>query len=67
MLVEREAYRASGGHAAIRSLIHDGIQLARLFRRKGFMTDLVPGEHLASCRMYARLRRGLGRLCQERP
>ena len=53
MLVEREAYRASGGHAAIRSLIHDGIQLARLFRRRGFMTDLVPGEGLASCRMYA--------------
>jgi hypothetical protein len=55
MLVEREAYRASGGHAAIHSRIHDGIQLARLFRRKGFMTDLVPGETLASCRMYARL------------
>ncbi len=54
MLVEREAYRASGGHAAIRSLIHDGIQLAHLFRRKGFMTDLVPGEELASCRMYTR-------------
>jgi cellulose synthase/poly-beta-1,6-N-acetylglucosamine synthase-like glycosyltransferase len=54
MLAEREAYGASGGHAAIRSLIHDGIQLARLFRRKGFMTDLLPGETLASCRMYAR-------------
>jgi hypothetical protein len=54
MLVEREAYRASGGHAAIHARIHDGIQLARLFRRKGFMTDLVPGESLASCRMYAR-------------
>ena len=53
MLVEREAYRASGGHAAIRSHIHDGIKLARLFRRKGFMTDLLPGEGLASCRMYA--------------
>jgi cellulose synthase/poly-beta-1,6-N-acetylglucosamine synthase-like glycosyltransferase len=54
MLVEREAYRASGGHAAIRSRIHDGIQLARLLRRAGFMTDLVPGASLASCRMYAR-------------
>ncbi len=54
MFVEREAYRASGGHAAIRSLIHDGIQLARLFRKKGFKTDLVPGERLASCRMYTR-------------
>ncbi|MXQ11284.1 glycosyltransferase [Microvirga makkahensis] len=54
MLVEREAYGASGGHAAIRSLIHDGIQLARQFRRSGFMTDLVPGDRLASCRMYTR-------------
>jgi cellulose synthase/poly-beta-1,6-N-acetylglucosamine synthase-like glycosyltransferase len=53
MLVEREAYRASGGHAAIRARIHDGIQLARLLRRKGIMTDLVSGERLATCRMYA--------------
>ncbi|WP_262298531.1 glycosyltransferase [Microvirga sesbaniae] len=53
MLMERVAYRASGGHAAIRSRIHDGIQLARLFRRKGIMTDLMPGERLATCRMYA--------------
>jgi cellulose synthase/poly-beta-1,6-N-acetylglucosamine synthase-like glycosyltransferase len=54
MLMERGAYRASGGHAAIRSRIHDGIQLARLLRRKGIMTDLVPGERLATCRMYTR-------------
>jgi len=53
VLVEREAYRSTGGHAAIRNLLHDGIQLARLFRRKGFMTDLLPGERLASCRMYS--------------
>jgi hypothetical protein len=52
ILMDAEAYRQTGGHEAIRSLIHDGIQLARLFRRKGFMTDLVPGERLASCRMY---------------
>jgi len=55
MLVEREAYRTTGGHASIRSLIHDGIQLARLFRSKGYMTDLLPGESIASCRMYTRL------------
>ncbi len=54
MLVERDAYRASGGHAAIRSLIHDGIQLSRQFRRNGLMTDLVTGDRLASCRMYTR-------------
>ena len=54
MLMEREAYRASGGHAAIRSRIHDGIQLARLFRRRKIMTDLVSGADLATCRMYSR-------------
>jgi len=52
VLVEREAYRDTGGHGAIHARIHDGIQLARLFRRKGYMTDLVPGDRLASCRMY---------------
>jgi hypothetical protein len=52
LLVERDAYRASGGHAAIRHLLHDGIQLARVFRRHGFMTDLVLGSDLAACRMY---------------
>jgi hypothetical protein len=52
LLVEREAYRSSGGHAAIRHLLHDGIQLARVFRRHGYLTDLVAGERLATCRMY---------------
>ena len=52
MMAEREAYRAAGGHAAIRSLIHDGIQLARRFREAGYMTDMVAGADLASCRMY---------------
>jgi hypothetical protein len=55
LLAERQAYRATGGHAAIRHLLHDGIQLARLFRRKGFSTDLVLGYDLATCRMYRTL------------
>jgi len=54
MLMEREAYQTSGGHAAIHSRIHDGIQLARLFRRRKIMTDLAPGAGLATCRMYSR-------------
>ncbi|MCB8822986.1 glycosyltransferase [Microvirga rosea] len=54
--VERNAYHAVGGHKAIRFHLHDGIQLARLFRRKGRMTDLISGESLASCRMYSNLR-----------
>jgi hypothetical protein len=53
VLVEREAYFSAGGHAAIRGLLHDGIQLARVFRRKGIRTDLVAGGTLASCRMYS--------------
>ncbi|HEX2555895.1 MAG TPA: glycosyltransferase [Microvirga sp.] len=54
LLADAEAYRAVGGHGAIRHLIHDGIQLARVFRRHGLMTDLVRGEDLAACRMYTR-------------
>jgi hypothetical protein len=54
LLTETQAYRAAGGHGAIRHLIHDGIQLARVFRRHGLMTDLVPGHEVASCRMYTR-------------
>jgi hypothetical protein len=54
LLAEAEAYRAVGGHGAIRTLLHDGIQLARVFRRAGHMTDLVFGHDLATCRMYAR-------------
>jgi hypothetical protein len=54
LLVEAEAYRSVGGHGAVRTLLHDGIQLARVFRRAGFMTDLVFGHDLATCRMYTR-------------
>lgn len=56
MMVRREAYRAAGGHAAIRTSLHDGLKLPRLFRRAGFKTDLVDGADLAECRMYGGLR-----------
>ncbi len=52
LLVRREAYLASGGHAAIRSTMHDGLRLPRAFRRAGFRTDLVDLTHLAEVRMY---------------
>jgi len=42
----------SGGHAAIRTSLHDGITLPRAFRRAGFMTDLVEATDIAACRMY---------------
>jgi len=52
MMVRTSAYRQSGGHAAIAGFMHDAMQLAKLFRRKGFRTDLVDGTRLAECRMY---------------
>jgi len=55
MLVERQAYHAVGGHAAIRDRIHDALQLVRLVRARGLPTDLVAGARLARCRMYGSL------------
>lgn len=52
MLARRSAYFASGGHAAIRETMHDGLLLPRLLRRRHFRTDLVDLTELARCRMY---------------
>ena len=54
LLVQRDAYLAAGGHAAIPGAIHDGMALARLFRSHGLRTDLFDATPLASCRMYHR-------------
>ena len=52
VLVRADAYEASGGHAACRDSMHDGIRLPRLVRRAGYRTDLFDGTDLASVRMY---------------
>jgi glycosyltransferase involved in cell wall biosynthesis len=52
MMLRREGYELSGGHASIRSTMHDGLLLPRSFRRKGLRTDLADLTELASCRMY---------------
>ncbi|MGA8938919.1 MAG: glycosyltransferase family 2 protein [Acidobacteriaceae bacterium] len=51
-LVERAAYFACGGHAAIRETRHDGIRLPRLFREHGLRTDIVDLTETAEVRMY---------------
>lgn len=51
-LTNKADYIAAGGHAAIKSSRHDGLQLPRSFRRAGLMTDLVDASDLASVRMY---------------
>ena len=64
MVAWRDAYFAAGGHAAIRSSLHDGIMMPRVFRRAGMMTDLFDATDLAVCRMYhgaAQTWRGLGK------
>ena len=52
LMVERNAYFASGGHAAIRETRHDGLRLPQLLRRHGYRTELVDLTRLAEVRMY---------------
>ena len=56
LMVTRSAYEASGGHAAIKATMHDGLLLPRLFRQHGFRTDLADLTGLARCRMYTNAR-----------
>ena len=68
MLVQREAYMRSGGHAAIRETMHDGILLPRLLRAHGYATDLFDLTRFARCRMYrnaAEVWSGLGKNATE--
>jgi hypothetical protein len=53
LLVERRAYEATGGHAAVKGVLHDGLALARRMRQAGHPTEIVEGAGLATCRMYA--------------
>ncbi|MBB5344385.1 glycosyltransferase family A protein [Tunturibacter empetritectus] len=52
ILVRREDYFACGGHAEIKTTMHDGLLLPRLFRQYGYRTDLADLTDLATCRMY---------------
>jgi hypothetical protein len=50
--VKKDAYLACDGHGAIHDRIHDGVALPRVFRRKGYGTDLFDATDLAATRMY---------------
>jgi hypothetical protein len=52
LLVQADAYFASGGHASIRATRHDGLRLPEAFRRHGFRTDIFDLTALAEVRMY---------------
>ena len=51
-LTTRAAYEAAGGHAAVKSSLHDGLTLPRAYREAGETTDVVDAAGLATCRMY---------------
>ena len=51
-ITRRDAYERAGGHAAIRSTLHDGLKLPREYRLAGLRTDLFDATDLAVCRMY---------------
>lgn len=55
ILVDAPAYRAVGGHGAVRGVLHDGLALARRMRALGHRTEVVNGAPLATCRMYRSL------------
>ena len=48
----RNSWVDSGGHAAFRDSMHDGVKMPRAFREAGHRTDLFDGTELVSCRMY---------------
>jgi hypothetical protein len=52
LLTRKDAYRASGGHAAIRTTMHDGLLLPQRFRAARLRTALADLSRLATCRMY---------------
>lgn len=52
MLMRREAYEATGGHAAVRAEICEDRALARLAKQSGLRVRVLAAEHLARTRMY---------------
>lgn len=51
-MTTRTAYETIGGHAAVKSSLHDGLMLPRAYRHGGFWTDFCDARNLATCRMY---------------
>ena len=52
LLVKTEEYRSIGGHGAIKGSFHDGLQLARQFKRAGKVIHLCDLSDAITCRMY---------------
>ncbi|MBY0395130.1 MAG: glycosyltransferase, partial [Thermoleophilia bacterium] len=55
-ITRKGAYDRMGGHATIRTTLHDGIKLPRAYRAAGLATDLFDATDVARCRMYGSAR-----------
>jgi hypothetical protein len=52
LVVDRAAYRAAGGHGAVRGEVLEDVALARAVKRAGDRIALADGSRMADCRMY---------------
>jgi chlorobactene glucosyltransferase len=65
MLVRRDVYGSVGGHEAVKHLITEDVELARLLKSNGHKVRLAWGGDIASTRMYSnvgQMFRGWGRI-----
>ncbi len=53
LAVDAAAYRATGGHGAVRAAVLDDLELLKAFKRRGLRGAVADGTAVASCRMYA--------------
>lgn len=61
LAVDADAYRAAGGHEAVRDCVLEDLELLKALKRNGFRGGVVDGSTIATCRMYdtgAQLREG---------
>ncbi len=52
LVVDADAYRASGGHTAVRDVILEDVGVLRTLKRHGFRGVPAIGSDVAECRMY---------------
>lgn len=55
-LIRTSAYRAVGGHEAVKDRIVEDVELMRTLKAAGFKTRFLAGRHLASTRMHTHLK-----------
>ncbi len=55
ILIRRQVYQLMGGHEAVRTMVLEDVELARLTRQKGFKVAIISGIEMLKTRMYRNL------------